>query len=233
MIRVAAFRRARRPIVAFLVLAGTMTTVGVAYATIPDSSGVIHGCYTKSGGNLSVIDASVKTCPSNATELDWSVQGPEGPMGPAGAQGAQGPVGPAGPQGPQGAQGPAGPAGPSGLSHGYLASSSNMAVGQFPAFSTVGSVASVPPAIYMITAQVALDDALNEPSGECRLAVNGSKVPNSDTPIVLKSGTGNLTLVAAATLTASGSTVEVDCVIGDNTTLANVNLALVTVDALN
>jgi hypothetical protein len=34
---------------------------GVAFATIPGSDGVIHGCYAKSGGALRVIDGSVTT----------------------------------------------------------------------------------------------------------------------------------------------------------------------------
>jgi len=32
---------------------------GTAYAAIPGGDGAIHGCYTKSGGTLRVIDASV------------------------------------------------------------------------------------------------------------------------------------------------------------------------------
>ena len=51
--------------------------------------------------------------------------------------------------------------------------------------------------------------------------------------IELKRGTGNLTIVSAASITGGGSTVEVDCGMGDNTTVADVNLALVKVDALN
>jgi hypothetical protein len=119
------------------------------------------------------------------------------------------------------------------LSHGYLATSSNVAVGQFPAASNVGSIASVPPGNYMITAQVILSDGLNETSGNCQLFVNATAAPNTATAFELKSGSGNLTIVSAASLTASGSFIEVDCESGDTTTTANVNLALVTVDALN
>ena len=85
----------------------------------------------------------------------------------------------------------------------------------------------------MIWAQVNLDDSLNEPAGNCGMLLNGTALPNTGTAFTLKSGTGNLTIVSAATFTASGSTIEVDCEDGDNTTLANVNLSLVTVDALN
>src|SRR5690349_6259612 len=38
---------------------------GVAYATIPDSAGVIHGCYDNNVGNLRLLDSSAGTCHSN------------------------------------------------------------------------------------------------------------------------------------------------------------------------
>ncbi|HXE94540.1 MAG TPA: hypothetical protein VN544_12130 [Gaiellaceae bacterium] len=222
----------RRRIPAALAIAAGVLLVlaGVAYATIPDSSGAIHGCYARSGGSLRVIDATVTNCKAGETSLDWNVQGQQGPQGP------NGPAGPAGPQGPQGttgSQGPAGPQGPSGLSHGYLASSNQVPVAEFPAFSNVGSIASVPDGTYMIWAQISLDDSLNEPSGNCSLKVNGVVQSPTATAVELKSGTANLTVVSAATLSGGGSTVDAQCRMGDNTTSANVNLALVKVDALN
>ena len=42
-----------------VVLAG-----GVAVASIPDSTGVIYGCYTKSTGTIRIIDRSVTNCAS-------------------------------------------------------------------------------------------------------------------------------------------------------------------------
>ncbi len=209
---------------------------GIAYATIPDASGVIHGCYTKSGGALSVIDSSVTKCGSNQTELAWNVQGQVGPQGPQGLQGVAGPAGPQGAPGvagAQGPQGPTGPQGPSGLSHGYLASASNVAVGQSPAYSSIVALSSVPPGNYMISAQADLEDTGNT-SGNCRLAVNATAIPNARAAVQTNSGTDVLTLVSAVTLTASGSTVEMDCVVTDNTTQAmTANLTLITVDALN
>lgn len=72
---------------------------GTAFASIPDSQGIIHGCYD-SGGNLKVIDTAVTaSCPRGYSELDWDQ------TGPAGAQGPQGPQGPAGPAGAAGANG--------------------------------------------------------------------------------------------------------------------------------
>jgi len=222
----------RRRIPAALAIAAGVLLVlaGVAYATIPDSSGAIHGCYARSGGSLRVIDATVTNCKAGETSLDWNVQGQQGPQGP------NGPAGPAGPQGPQGttgSQGPAGPQGPSGLSHGYLASSNQVPVAEFPAFSNVGSIASVPDGTYMIWAQISLDDSLNEPSGNCSLKVNGVVQSPTATGVELNSGTANLTIVSAATLSGGGSTVDAQCRMGDNTTSANVNLALVKIDALN
>jgi Collagen triple helix repeat (20 copies) len=87
---------------------------GVAYATIPDSSGVIHGCYGPLGV-LRVIDPSTGAhCTALETPIQWNQTGPQGPAGPQGPVGATGPVGPAGASGPTGPQGPMGPQGPRG-----------------------------------------------------------------------------------------------------------------------
>jgi hypothetical protein len=212
------------------VFAAVLAAGGIAYATIPDSGGVIHGCYAKSGGSLRVIDDSVTNCKSTETALNWNIQGQQGPVGPAGPQGLQGF---AGPQGPQGPVGPTGPAGPSGFSHAYFASSKQVAVAQSPAASTVGSVSGVPDGMYMIWGQVTFDDVLNEPTGGCSIVVNGTSQPNTAAGVALKNGVANLTMVSAATLSGGGSTVEVQCSLGDNTGVADTNLALIKVDAIN
>jgi len=74
---------------------------GVAWASIPDSSGVIHGCYASSGA-MRVIDSATSKFKSTEKALSWNRQGKTGPTG------ARGPAGPAG------APGPAGPSGVSG-----------------------------------------------------------------------------------------------------------------------
>lgn len=80
---------------------------GIAYATIPDSGGTIHGCYQKNDGRLRVVDPSTGgSCGPSEQALNWSQVGPQGPQGPAG------------PQGPTGDTGPQGPAGPAGVSDG-------------------------------------------------------------------------------------------------------------------
>ncbi len=105
----------------------------VGVAAIPDSDGVINGCYQKNVGNLRVIDPTAgDECRKPEIAIQWSQTGPQGPAGPqgpkgdtgatgpkgdTGATGAQGPVGatgPAGAKGDTGAQGPAGPPGPQG-----------------------------------------------------------------------------------------------------------------------
>jgi hypothetical protein len=54
---------------------------GVAYAAIPDSAGVIHGCYSRTGA-LSVINTSAgQTCGRGTTALNWNQTGPQGQPG--------------------------------------------------------------------------------------------------------------------------------------------------------
>jgi hypothetical protein len=58
------------PIVLVVVLLG-----GVAIANIPDSDGIIHGCYKKSGGALRVIDPSAgQSCTARERPLPWNQQ---------------------------------------------------------------------------------------------------------------------------------------------------------------
>jgi hypothetical protein len=102
---------------AAIMIAGT----GVALATVPDGTGVFHGCYAKHGGELRIIDPSAgQQCKKDETAVSWNQTGPAGPQGAAGPQGPEGNTGPAGPAGPQGPKGdtgtpgPTGPAGPAG-----------------------------------------------------------------------------------------------------------------------
>lgn len=83
----------------------TVTAGGVAYASIPDTAGVIHACYTSSATRI--VDNP--KCKSSEKALAWNVTGPRG------AQGNQGNPGVVGAQGPQGDPGPQGPAGAPGV----------------------------------------------------------------------------------------------------------------------
>lgn len=74
------------------VLVGSLSA-GVSYASIPDSNGVIHGCYKPSNRatTLKVIDtARTAQCPNGYDSITWNQTGPQGP------QGDQGPPGPVG-----------------------------------------------------------------------------------------------------------------------------------------
>ena len=69
-----------------LVIGSAVIAIGIgvgafAYASIPDSGGVIHGCYKTSDGKLRVVDS---TCASGETSLNWNQTGPVGPQGPVG-----------------------------------------------------------------------------------------------------------------------------------------------------
>jgi collagen triple helix repeat protein len=101
-------------IVVFGLVAGVAALVAtVAFAQIPDSSGVIHACYHTSNGAIRVVE-DVSECSGSEAGLDWfqagaaGSEGPRGPPGPAGADGTDGAPGADGPAGPQGPQGPAG-----------------------------------------------------------------------------------------------------------------------------
>jgi collagen triple helix repeat protein len=95
---------------------GVFLAGGVAaYAAIPDSGGVIHGCYQKNVGNLRVIDSDDgDRCRPSEIAIQWSETGPTGPVGPQGPKGDTGPAGPAGPVGPAGPIGPQGEKGDKG-----------------------------------------------------------------------------------------------------------------------
>lgn len=108
--------RSRRTQHALVLSSASIFLLGIiAYASIPDANGVVHGCYKTSNGSLRVIDSpSVQCDPRNETAISWNQAGPVGPQGlqgPVGPQGGQGVPGPAGPQGPAGPAGEPGPAG--------------------------------------------------------------------------------------------------------------------------
>jgi hypothetical protein len=107
--------RRRSPRLILLAGAAFVTTAGVAFATIPGSTGVINGCYEKRTGILRVIDTEAgKRCLAFETAISWNQKGEKGEAGVAGAPGTQGSQGPAGPQGADGLQGLRGEQGPKG-----------------------------------------------------------------------------------------------------------------------
>jgi hypothetical protein len=118
-----------------LAVAALFATVGIATATIPND-GVINACYSRSGGSLRVIDASVTKCGKSETSLAWNVQGVKGDTG---------------------AEGPAGPAGPSGTSAGYAAEREDpLEITVATATGQVAVSATAPEGKYVVTVRLRL-----------------------------------------------------------------------------
>src|ERR1041385_9129186 len=99
----------RRRRIGILVAVGGAVALaaGAASALIPDSSGVIHGCYNDTNGNLRVVNGP-SDCRNHETAIQWNQTGATGAAGPTGPTGPIGPTGPAGPTGPTGPQGASG-----------------------------------------------------------------------------------------------------------------------------
>lgn len=74
-------RRSRRTLV--ISIAGVCLLGAIAYASIPDGNGVIHGCYKRNSGSLRVIDNATSQCDNSETAIQWSQTGPQGPPGMA------------------------------------------------------------------------------------------------------------------------------------------------------
>jgi hypothetical protein len=87
--------RGGKVLVALGVAAALFGVATAVQASIPDSSGVIHGCYQKINGQLRVIDTDKgQACLASELALSWSQTGPTGATRPTGATGATGPPGP-------------------------------------------------------------------------------------------------------------------------------------------
>ncbi len=99
-----------------LVLAATLVG-GVAWATIPDGTGLYTACRLNAGGTIRLIDPSgpsgslLSRCTSYETRITWSQRGPAGAPGADGAAGSAGPPGPTGDQGERGLPGERGASG--------------------------------------------------------------------------------------------------------------------------
>lgn len=169
-----------------------LSVAGVAYATIPDTSGVIHGCFKAGAGDddgghgkgaLRVIDTDKgETCKNSELALDWNQTGPQGPQGiqgPQGPQGPQGEIGPQGLQGATGAQGPQGipgPQGPAGPSQVYFAQSAPNFVGD--EWEDLVGLSGLPAGKYVFTTQISniWDHVQSGDDLECTIQLNGTHV---------------------------------------------------------
>jgi hypothetical protein len=80
--------RGRGKVTALAATAAVVLAASVAWATIPDGNGVIHGCYLRKGGALRVINTGKgQTCTGKEKSLTWNQTGPAGPAGPPGVSG--------------------------------------------------------------------------------------------------------------------------------------------------
>lgn len=66
------------------------STTAAVMASIPDSGGVIHGCYKTASGVLRLTDNTSKKCGPKEAAISWNQQGLQGPQGPQGFQGPPG-----------------------------------------------------------------------------------------------------------------------------------------------
>ena len=68
-----------------VILGGTIGVLGlvagIAVASIPDASGVIHACYKSAQGQVRIVEAAADCNPSESA-IQWSQTGPSGPAGP-------------------------------------------------------------------------------------------------------------------------------------------------------
>ena len=114
----------RSLLISLAVAVGVLGVAAAVQAAIPDTQGVIHGCYRASGnpaGTLRVIDTGKgQKCVTGEIGLNWNQTGPVGRPGPTGPAGGRGTLGPTGAKGSTGSRGPSGmtgltgPRGPSG-----------------------------------------------------------------------------------------------------------------------
>ncbi len=96
----------------FTIVVTAATTLGLTWTaaaatgvTIPDPSGVFHGCYRQNSGELRLVETA-SACGRNELAVQWNQTGPQGPKGDTGLQGPKGDTGPRGPQGPAGPASP-------------------------------------------------------------------------------------------------------------------------------
>ena len=161
--------------------------VSVAMATIPDASGVIHGCYSTvppTSGQLRVIDTDkTRSCGRNEKPLDWNQQGRNGATGPTG---------------------PVGATGPSGTSVGWFTEGS----GTIRTSQQLASL-SLPAGTFMVTLTGEGVDSLGDPDSYVRV---GCSVPGTDiaAPLYLKGEAGSLAGSGVVTL-ATPAALAVNC----------------------
>ena len=154
----------------------------VAYASIPDPDGVVHGCYGKLLGSLRVIDTDAnQQCLSLENAVTWHQTGPQGIPGEQGVKGDTGPageIGDKGDSGPAGVQGDKGDTGPAGPGATAVVQQVGIARADVPSGNPtdVASLALPAGGKWLLTATVSPHNASNDSLWTCRLNANGNQV---------------------------------------------------------
>jgi hypothetical protein len=181
------------------VAGGAFGIATAVQASIPDASGVIHGCYFNlpngaiRQGSLRAIDtAAGPQCRSDETAVNWNQKG---------VTGAAGPTGP---------KGPTGSAGPSDITTNYGGTATNIAKG---AGATVASVA-LPAGKYMLMATTRIiGSALSQAS--CSFSSSGgtsSGLHTSANEILFEDEVyETMPIVGEITITAGPTTLNLIC----------------------
>lgn len=173
------FTRKRIKLVVGLGIGAAIVGGSVAYASVPDPTGAIHGCYSTITGHLRIIDtATTPNCLITEKALPWSQQGPQGAQGTAGPKGDPGPQGPTGAKGdpgapgPQGAKGDPGPAGPAHTTDIQQVTKDRADVPNGD--DTTIATLTLPSGHYVLTADATVHNQSNDVNiWNCRLSGNG------------------------------------------------------------
>ncbi|MDQ3722262.1 MAG: hypothetical protein M3376_04165 [Actinomycetota bacterium] len=187
---------------------------GVAYATIPDSGGVIHSCYSSGSGSLRVIDSDRRdVCKSGETPLTFNQTGPEGPPGEDGADGEDGLDGEDGGEAADGGNGADDALQPSGSSEAVSAPDGTVSTwGRV--FAAQRSI-ELPAGRWVITTTaVANNDKRAVATFDCRLRAGGKVIDSiKDIPLAATATAGEreaFAMTGAARLAGAGSA-ELQC----------------------
>jgi hypothetical protein len=225
-----------RGLVAVVAALAALAAAGIAYAAIPDSAGVIHGCYAKASGGtapgtLRVIDTGLgQSCGLNEVALNWNQQGVKGATGPKGPTGV---TGPQGPQGSQGQQGPKGPTGASGTSHGWGHATGGISLDS-AGFNQVDSITNLPAGHYMVWVAGTIGDSGGDSHAECELVTGGSSF--AETGEFPTNGGYDTPFSLAGDIIATQGSIEVDCHSNDyqsKNSFVRTDLEAIKVDAFN
>jgi hypothetical protein len=177
--------RGRLRLAALVAVVIAAAAAGIAYASIPDSGGVIHGCYKIAGGALRVIDPATGSCLNSETSIAWNQTGPTGATGPTG---------------------------PRGPSDAYLASDGGTTIGSGP--TTLVSLA-LPAGNYTLIAKTGVYNRFNADIVDCLLKSGTTVLDEDEVRIDGLGNPGNddnefMDLIGTVSLSGPG-TISVDC----------------------